>query len=151
MDKTDIKILRLLRENSRINASMIGEQVNMSVSAVIERIRKMEASGIIKQYTTILDAKKLGKDMTAFISVRLEHPKYNESFRESVQKQTEVVECYYLTGDFDYILKVITISTDSLARILDVIKSIKGVSLTRTLVVLSTIKSEYSVSPEETE
>lgn len=148
MDIIDIKILEFLRGNSRINASLIGEQVNMSVSAVIERIRKLEASGIIKQYTTILNAKLLGKDTTAFISVRLEHPKYNESFMESVKKQPEIIECYYLTGDFDYILKVITASTETLARVLNEIKSIKGVSLTKTVVVLSTVKNEVSCFPE---
>jgi len=146
MDKTDIKILECLRENARINASLIGERINMSVSAVIERIKKLESAGIIKKYTAILDEKKLGKETTAFISVRLEHPKYNEGFRESVKKLPEIIECYYLTGDFDYILKVITASTGTLAQILDEIKSINGVSLTRTLVVLSTVKNEVSVS-----
>jgi len=149
MDKIDTKILGLLRGNSRMNASLIGEQINMSVSAVIERIRKLEDSGIIKQYTAILDAKLLGKGTMAFISVRLEHPKYNENFIECVKKQTDIIECYYLTGDFDYILKVITASTDSLSTTLNEIKSIKGVSLTRTLVVLSMVKNEVSVSPEE--
>jgi len=145
MDKTDIKILECLRENSRVNASQIGERINMSVSAVIGRIKKLESSGIIKRYTTIFDEKMLGKETMAFISVRLEHPKYNESFRESVKKQPEIIECYYLTGDFDYILKVITASTSSLAHILDEIKGIKGVSLTRTLVVLNTVKDEVSI------
>lgn len=148
MDSIDIKILNLLRENSRINASQIGEQVNMSVSAVIERIRKLESAGIIKRYTAILDAKMLGKGTTAFISIRLEHPKYNESFIENVLNQSEIVECYYLTGDYDYILKVMTASTESLARVLNGIKSIRGVALTRTLVVLSTIKCDVSISPE---
>lgn len=148
MDKIDIKILGFLRENSRINASLIGEQINMSVSAVIERIKKLEASGIIKQYTTIFNSKLLGKDTAAFISVRLEHPKYNENFMNIVQNMSEIIECYYLTGDFDYILKVITASTESLAQVLDKIKSIKGVSLTKTVVVLSTVKNKFSFFPE---
>jgi Lrp/AsnC family leucine-responsive transcriptional regulator len=148
MDNTDAKILKLLQENSRINASQIGEQVNMSVSAVIERIRKLESAGIIKQYTTILDAKKLGKGTTAFISIRLEHPKYNESFMENVLNQSEIVECYYITGDYDYILKVVTASTESLANVLNGIKSIRGVALTRTVVVLSAVKCDASISPE---
>jgi len=148
MDSTDAKILSLLKENSRISASQIGEQVNMSVSAVIERIRKLESAGIIKKYTAILDAKKLGKGTTAFISIRLEHPKYNENFTENVRHLPEIVECYYLTGDYDYILKVMTASTESLANVLNEIKSIRGVALTRTLVVLSTIKCDVSISPE---
>ena len=148
MDSVDVKILDLLRRNSRLQASVISEKVNMSVSAVIERIRKLEASGIIKQYTTILDAKKLDKDITAFISVRLEHPKYNDLFMEDVKKQSEIIECYYLTGDFDYLLKIITSSTDTLSELLNLIKSIKGVSLTKTVVVLSTVKNDFSCAPE---
>lgn len=148
MDITDIKILEFLRENSRINASLISEKVNMSVSAVIERIKKLESSGIIKQYTTILDTKLLGKDTTAFISVRLDHPKCSESFVESIEKHSEIIDCYYITGDFDYILKVITESTESLGQVLNQIKSIKGVLLTKTVVVLSTVKNEVSCSPE---
>lgn len=148
MDITDIKILEFLRENSRMNASLIGEKINLSVSAVIERIKKLEASGIIKQYTTILDTKLLGKDTTAFISVRLETPKCNERFIDIVTKHPEIVECHYLTGDFDYLLKVITASTESLGLVLNQIKSIDGVLLTKTVVVLSTVKNEVSCSPE---
>ena len=75
MDKIDIKIIECLKKNARENASVIGSQVNMSVSAVIERIKKLEANGIIRQYTVVLDSKKLGMDITAFISVSMEHPK----------------------------------------------------------------------------
>ena len=60
MDKIDVKIIECLKKNARENASVIGSQVNMSVSAVIERIKKLEANGIIKQYTVVLDSKKLG-------------------------------------------------------------------------------------------
>jgi len=148
IDSIDIKILELLRKNSRVSASLISEKINMSLSAVSERIKKLEVSGIIKQYTAILDSKKLGKDTTAFISVRLEHPKYNDHFMESVKNHPEIIECYYLTGDFDYLLKVITSSTEMLSEILNFIKSIQGVSLTKTVVVLSTVKNDFSCSPD---
>ncbi|MEE0639137.1 MAG: winged helix-turn-helix transcriptional regulator [Acutalibacteraceae bacterium] len=85
MDKIDVKIIECLKKNARENASVIGSQVNMSVSAVIERIKKLEANGIIKQYTVVLDSKKLGMDITAFISVSMEHPKYNNNFNEFVK------------------------------------------------------------------
>jgi Lrp/AsnC family leucine-responsive transcriptional regulator len=148
MDIVDIKILKCLKENARINASEIGERINMSVSAVIERIKKLETAGIIQQYTVVLDAKKIGKDVLAFISVSLEHPKFNDSFSESVLGIEQIIECHYITGDFDFLLKVIAGSTQELTNILHEIKSINGVSLTKTLVVLSTIKSRFSVLPE---
>ena len=149
MDMTDIRILALLKENARISASEIGEKVSMSVSAIIERIKKMESAGIIMQYTIVLGSKKIGKDISAFISVSLEHPKYNESFTDSVKAQTDIAQCYYITGDFDYILKVVTESTASLERTLNDIKRIQGVSQTKTIVVFATVKEEYAILPEQ--
>lgn len=149
MDNIDIKILGQLKENARVSASEIGEKVNMSVSAVIERIKKMENSGIIKQYTLVLDSKLINKDVSAFISISLDHPKYIESFIESVLEHERIVECHYITGDSDFLLKAVIDSTGSLEKVLNDIKSIHGVSMTRTLVVLSTVKNEYTVLPDE--
>ena len=84
MDAIDIKILNCLKTNSRQNASAISEQINLSVSAVIERIRKMESNGIIKQYTVVLNSAQTGNDMSAFISVSIEHPKYHQNFMDKV-------------------------------------------------------------------
>ena len=148
MDRIDIRILNCLKKNSRENASVIGEKVNMSVSAVIERIRKLENAGIIKQYTVVLDPKQIGKDLSALISVGIEHPRYNDGFTEFVQSHPEIVECHYVTGDFDFILKVLTNTTGSLERILNEIKSVPGVSVTKTLVILSTVKNDFSAGLE---
>ncbi len=149
MDLTDLKILDCLRQNARMPASAVGEQVNLSVSAVLERIRKLEHQGVIKQYTVVLDTKKIDKDLTAFISVSLEHPKHNDSFIDCVKEDRRITGCHYITGDFDFLLKVLTRSTQALESVLTTIKSIPGVSLTKTLVVLSTVKEELSVLPDE--
>ena len=85
MDALDYKILAALKENSRANATNIGAKVNLSTSAVIERIKKLESAGILKQYTIILDQKLLGRELTAFIYVRLDHPKYYENFVEIIK------------------------------------------------------------------
>ena len=89
MDNIDLSILKCLKENSRQTASTISQSINLSVSAVIERIRKMEAKGIIQQYTVVLDEKQLGNDLTVFISVRLEHPKYGKDFAEAAAKHCQ--------------------------------------------------------------
>lgn len=148
LDDTDIKILRLLKENSRVNASVIAEKVEMSVSAVTERVKKLESGGIIKQYTLALNSKSVGMDVLAFISVSMEHPKYNDAFVVAMNENPNVVECHYITGDFDFMLKVMTASMDGLAEVINVIKGGRGVSLTRTLIVLSTQKNEYCVIPD---
>lgn len=84
----------------------------------------------------------------AFISVRLEHPKYYENFVELINSHNSIAECYYIAGDFDFIIKIITKNAQSLEDILNYIKSIEGVSLTRTSVVLSTNKNEVCMFPE---
>ncbi len=148
MDELDYQILKFLKDNSRMRISAISQKVNLSVTAVIDRIKKLEIAGIIKKYTVVIDPEKIGKDITAFISVSLDHPKYNSEFVELMNQNSEILECHYITGDYDFLLKIITGGSGSLERILTYIKSVHGVALTRTIVVLSTVKNEISVLPE---
>lgn len=148
MDMLDLKILNCLKTNSRMNATAISKEVNLSTSSVIERIRKLDAHGVIEKYTVLVNYKHIGRDITAFISVSLEHPRDNDGFRERILNLNDVAECHYLAGDFDYLLKIITESSQTLEQTLDAIKSIHGVFRTRTLVVLSTVKNETTVLPE---
>lgn len=151
MDSIDYEILTCLKENSRENATNIGAKINLSTSAVIERIKKLEASGLIKQYTVIIDQSVLGRDLNAFITVRLEHPKYYENFVNHIQMNSFITECHYVAGDFDFILKVVADNRKKLEEILHYIKSISGVSFTRTSVVLSENKNEICIIPEKEE
>ncbi|KPU45571.1 leucine-responsive regulatory protein [Oxobacter pfennigii] len=149
MDSIDTSILKLLQENSRISISEISSQINLSISAVSERLKKLESSGIIEQYTTIINPVKVGKLLTATMFLNLESPKYSEGFLQFIQSENEIIECYYLAGEYDYILKIITQNTFTLEALLKNIKSIRGVQKTRTIVALSTIKNIYSVKAEE--
>ena len=142
MDATDLKILKCLMRNARSSAKAVGTTIGLSTSAVIERVRKMEASNVILRYTVVVDEKKIGHDITAFISVNLEHPKYNDSFRKRVSLRPDVVECYYMTGEYDYLLKVVTRNSQTLEDALKYVKYITGVSRTLTLLVLDAVKSE---------
>ena len=147
MDHIDIKILRYLTKDARMNASQISQKVNLSISAVIERMKKMEASGLIKGYTAVIDEKLAGFNVQAMISIRLEHPKYNQEFNRQMCSHERVMECFYITGDFDYIARIGVASTDELTKVLHDIKQIPGVSLTRTYVVLDNIKQSIPVIP----
>ena len=149
MDAIDRRILACLKENARENATNIGAKIILSPSAVIERIRKLEHSGLIQQYTAIIDQHVIGRELMAFINVRLEHPQHYENFVETIKANDTVAECYYIAGDFDFLLKVVTTSGKALEEILTKIKSIEGVSLTRTTVVLSTNKHEVCLLPNE--
>ena len=147
MDHIDSKILRCLTKDARMNASQISQKVNLSVSAVIERMKKMEASGLIRGYTAVVDEKLAGFNVQAMISIRLEHPKYNQEFNRQMCNHPCVMECFYITGDFDYVARVGVSSTDELTKVLHDIKQIPGVSLTRTYVVLDNVKQNVSVIP----
>ena len=140
MDNIDYKILRCLKDNARLTASAISEEINLSVSAVIERIRKMESSGVIKGYTIEVDQKKLGNEMVAIMEVRLKHPKYYDEFTKVMADNESIVACDYLTGDYDFMLKIQTQSSETLEHLHRIIKSIRGVSATKTYFVLKEIK-----------
>lgn len=148
MDIIDRRILACLKENSRENATAIGAKINLSTSAVIERIKKMENTGLIERYTTVINQSVLGRETMAFISVSLEHPRFNDEFIRLVEENPAIAECHYIAGDFDFILKVITQNGKTLESVLNYIKSISGVSLTRTSVVLTTNKCEISLLPD---
>ena len=148
MDHIDSKILSCLTRDARMNASQISQRVNLSVSAVIERMKKMEASGVIKGYTAVIDERLVGFAVQAMISIRLEHPKYNQEFNSQMCAHDRVMECFYITGDFDYMARIGVSSTEELTKVLHDIKQMPGVSLTRTFVVLENVKQNFSVIPQ---
>lgn len=149
MDEIDQKILNRLQKNARVTLAELSKEIALSLPAISERIKKMETSGIIKQYTTLLSAHALNKNLMAFIFLRFDNPKHADAFAEQVKQKNnfEMNECYYITGNFDYILKVLTENTHSLEKILTKIKNVQGVVKTETLVVLATIKDDLSITP----
>ncbi len=148
MDITDVRIIQLLQKDARLTISEISKKVNMSVSAVGERLKKLEGSGVVQAYTVILDPLLLHKELSVIMNIRLERPEYTDDFLSFIDCEDEILECYYITGDYDYSLKIITHSTHTLERIMNRIKSIPGIQKTQTNVILSTLKNNYSVSPE---
>ena len=128
MDYLDQQILMKLKENARQSASDISKEIHLSVSTVIDRIRKMESSGVIESYTVITDEKKTGNDVTALMEISLEHPRYNELFIENIKKNPNIISCYYLTGEFDYLLKIACQSSEHLEQIHHWIKD-QGLSI----------------------
>lgn len=148
MDKVDRAILTCLKNNARMKASDIGKAINLSVSAVIERIKKLEANGTIEKYTVCLNQKQIGNDVVAIIEIKLEHPKYYDAFTTTITRENSVQECLYLTGEFDFMLKVVAGSSENLEEIHRKIKKISGVQSTKTYFVLKTIKNEMSIIPE---
>ena len=98
MDNLDYQILNELRTNARQTASDISKSIHLSVSTVIERIKKMEKSGLIQYYTVITDDAKMGNDITVLMEISMEHPRYNEDFIHQVNTHPNIIACSYLTG-----------------------------------------------------
>ena len=113
LDKLDRAILRCLQHNGRETYDVIGEQVGLSPSAVLRRAKRLEDSGVIERYVALVRPEAVGLGLTAYLNVRLE--KHTDSakrnpmdlFRASVQSWPEVVECAALTGEMDYLLRVV--------------------------------------------
>ena len=146
MDKINKAILAQLIKNSRSTASEISKQVNLSVPAVAERIRKMETSGMINGYTVKLDRQQLGLQLIAFIMVTLDNTSSIANFRDKMVACPDVLECHHLAGQSDYLLKIRVENTNQLERFLmDVLKKTAGVASSNTLICLSTLKEELNV------
>jgi Lrp/AsnC family leucine-responsive transcriptional regulator len=111
-------------------------------------MRKLEQDAIIVGYSARVDGKKLGKDITAFIGVRIGHPKYNAGFGKKILAVPDVLECHRITGPDSYLLKVVTEDTESLDRLIsDLLRHIPGVTRTLTTVVTSSIKEGSHITP----
>jgi len=146
MDTIDGRILEILQDDARISVSELSARINLSISATAERIKKLEKSGIIMQYTTILNPEVLDKQLLAQILISLSHPRVSKNFLEFVNSEKDILDCYYIAGDFDYILKVAVKNTGELERLIRRIKSVEGVRKTNTIVVLAKEKEKHSVS-----
>ena len=152
MDDLDLRLLDLLQRDGRHTQLELSREVGLSQPAVAERIRKLEGRGVITGYAARVDASKLGKDISAFIGVSIEHPKYFEGFARKVLAMSEVLEAHRVAGQDSYILKVRTSNTKTLDTLLvETLRTISGVTRTHTTIVLTSIKEEtyIHVSSEE--
>ena len=144
MDTTDIRIINSLIDNSRISLSDLSAEIHLSVSAVSERIRKLENEGIISRYTAVINYDRLGFDVTAYMDVSMDDPAYKEDFIKFAKKTPSIIECDYVAGDYDFILKINTQNTHSLDKVLTAVRSLEGVGRTKTTFVLSKHKESFS-------
>lgn len=145
MDEIDLKILDILQKEGRTRRNDLAERINLSLPAASERLRKLEESGTITGYFAKLDHKKLGRDITAFITVTVDSSKHFGSLVEHSGSVDEILECHAVTGDGTHILKIRTENTASLEKLLARIQSWQGVVKTTTSVVLSTAKETFRI------
>jgi Lrp/AsnC family leucine-responsive transcriptional regulator len=147
IDHIDYRLLELLQSNGRASQMELGKKIGLSQPAVAERIRKLEEQGTITGYTALVDARRVGKDITAFIGVFTNHPRHNYSFAKRVGELPEVLECYRVAGSDSYLLKVKTENTSTLDELIAHIRHFPGVERTQTTIAIASIKETLRVMP----
>lgn len=149
LDDIDIRLLEMLQEHGRTSQHDLAQAVGLSSPAVGERLRKLEERGIIRHFTVLVDPRKVGRDVTAFIFVGINGSSFYPEFRQHVREHPEVMECHSVTGQGSHLLKIRTDSTSTLEALLAEIQAWPGVQWTTTSIVLSTIKetSALALSP----
>jgi Lrp/AsnC family leucine-responsive transcriptional regulator len=143
MDATDWAILRRLQEDARISNVDLARAVHLSPSPCLNRVRVLEESGVIDRYVTLLDPLRLGLTVSVFIQVSLEKQMRNalDTFESSVLAREEVMECYLMTGDADYLVRVLVADVQSVERfIVDYLAKIPGVASIKSSFALKQVK-----------
>jgi Lrp/AsnC family leucine-responsive transcriptional regulator len=143
MDKIDKAILYQLQRNSKLNTKEIANRVGLSITPTYERIKKFEKQGVIKSYVALLDLDKVGKQVIAFcqISLAIHSIKKLNNFRNNISNLPEVMECYQVTGDYDYIIKITVNTISDLHNFINKkLASIEGISKMRSAVSVDIIK-----------
>ncbi|WP_342395104.1 Lrp/AsnC family transcriptional regulator [Rhodoblastus sp. 17X3] len=143
MDAIDIKILRELQENAKLTNVELASRVNLSPSPCLARVRALEASGCINRYVILLDPLTMGLGVSVFIQVSLEKQveKALEIFQAAMHRYPEVMECYLMSGESDYMLRVVVEDIPAFERfIIDKLTKIQGISQIRSSFALKQVK-----------
>jgi len=148
IDDKDKLILNLIQENSNQTTKQIAAKINLSQTAVYERIKRLERQHIIKKYVALLDLEHIEKDFTAFCMIKLiDHTKKSlENFEKNIYTLNEVVECHHISGEYDYILKI-NVKNIKLYRefMVNKLTTIPFISSTQSTFNINTVKSSTAV------
>ncbi|ARP96605.1 Lrp/AsnC family transcriptional regulator [Bordetella genomosp. 13] len=145
MDKTDMGILRALQEDGRASAQQLSDKVGLSAAPVWRRVKALEAGGVIRGYSAQIDRHKVGLSGCMFVQISLERHSAStvENFERSVRDAPEILECYAVTGDSDFLLKILVESPEAYDQFLHrFLFNLPGIRQTRTIVALREIKHE---------
>jgi Lrp/AsnC family transcriptional regulator, leucine-responsive regulatory protein len=144
LDLKDLAILQIIQENSKLTANQIGKKINVPITTVFAKIKRMEEAGIIKEYRAILSADKINSATAAFILASVSYHDNSITQRQVAQeiaKFPEVQEVHIITGDWDMLIKLRAENVDAIGKfVVDKLRSIKGLEKTLTCMVFETVK-----------
>ena len=148
IDATDRKILEILQANSNITNAQLAKEIGLSPAPTLERVNKLEISGVIKSYHAVIDPASVGLGVSTFVMASLKgHNKDNiEKFIAAIKKIPEIVECHHLTGAADFILKIVCVDIASYQQLmLERVSNIDVVDSLQSMVILSTFKDSKAM------
>ncbi|MCD9014166.1 Lrp/AsnC family transcriptional regulator [Parachryseolinea silvisoli] len=149
LDDTDIQLLKLLGADSNVTMKELAAKVNLSPSPVFERVKRLEANGYIKKYIALIDAEKLNYGLIVFCNIKLkQHDKsIGHQFVSDILRLKEVVECYNISGDFDFLLKVYAKDMKHYQDfVFNKLGSVKSIGSTHSTFVMSENKNSYNIN-----
>ncbi len=149
LDELDKKILALLQENARWTYKEIAQKINLSLTPVHDRIKRLESEGVIEKYVGILNKNKLGMGLTVYSQVTIirQTKEVSEIFDEAIKKLPEVVECNFVSGSFDYLLKIVVPDMESYHNFHQMkLSLIPGVSLINSYFVMLEVKNTTEIT-----
>ena len=144
----DLRILRVLQIEGRMPNVELAERVGLSPSPCLRRLKQLEASGIVRGYAALLDRKRLGFGVEAFVQVSLERhqDRFDKAFRKAVLSHPEIVGCYVMTGEMDYLLHVLARDLEAYGRFtLEVLLKMPGVKDVRSSLALEVVKDSTAL------
>ena len=143
LDQIDKRIVKALQDNARLSSQELSDQVGISASPCWRRVKALEEAGVITKYVTLVDPEALGLSISIFTSVSLDKQIETalETFQKAVRERPEVMECYLMTGDFDYLLRVVVGSLHDYERfLLDHLTKVPGVASIKSSFALKQVK-----------
>lgn len=149
LDKIDKKLLELLQVDSKQTTKQLSLQLGLSVTAVYERIKKLEKEEVIKQYVALVNKNKIGKSFLVFCHIRLEkHTKeYIAVFEREINKLEEVTECFHVSGDYDYILKIYVKDMDEYREFMvNKLTVLKHIGSTHSIFTIGEVKNSIAIA-----
>jgi DNA-binding Lrp family transcriptional regulator len=148
LDDLDRRLLAALQTDARRSSAELARQLKLSGPGLQKRLRKLEERGVIRGYATVVDREAVGLDLLCFIHIMLAHhrPDAIRRFPDRIMKMPEVLECHFLTGEFDYLLKVVVADHEELEKFLfERLMKVSGVDRTRTSIVVKEVKATTSL------
>jgi len=141
LDAIDRAILTALQRNGRLSNVQLAEQVGLSESACLRRVRQLEEAGVIDRYVMLVDPQAVGRAGTVFVRITLEGQQAERlaAFEAAVRRVPEVMECYLISGDFDYLLRICVSSANDYMRIHETLTSLPGVLRVQSSFALRTV------------